>query len=91
MDEPLGKYETSKGGKMTYLHADNLGSVVARFVYGTNANVPDYMLKGGVTYRIVSDHLGSPRLVVDSTSGTIVQRIDYDEFGNIINDTNPGF
>ena len=29
VDEPLGKYETSKGGKMTYLHADNLGSVVA--------------------------------------------------------------
>ena len=34
---------------------------------------------------------GRPRLVVDSGTGNIVERIDYDEFGNIINDTNPGF
>ena len=54
-------------------------------------NVPDYMIKGGVTYRILSDHLGSPRLVVDVATGGVVQRIDYDEFGNVILDTNPGF
>ena len=34
---------------------------------------------------------GRPRLVVDSGTVNIVERIDYDEFGNIINDTNPGF
>ena len=67
------------------------GSVVSRFVYGTKSNVPDYMTKGGVTYRIISDHLGSPRLVVNTTTGAIAQRIDYDSFGNIISDTNPGF
>jgi RHS repeat-associated protein len=44
-----------------------------------------------VTYRIVSDHLGSPRLVVNTADGSIAQRIDYDEFGNIVQDTNPGF
>jgi RHS repeat-associated protein len=61
-------------------------------VYGSNKpNVPDYLVKGGTTYRILSDHLGSPRLVIDTTTGTIVQRIDYDEFGNVITDTNPGF
>src|SRR5947208_16036354 len=49
------------------------------------------MIKAGVTYRIVSDHLGSPRLVIDTNTGTIVQRMDYDEFGNITTDTNPGF
>ena len=49
------------------------------------------MVKGGVTYRIISDHLGSPRLVIDTTNGAVTQRIDYDEFGNVINDTNPGF
>ena len=70
---------------------DGTGSVVARFVYGTKANVPDYMIKGGSTYRIISDHLGSPRLVVDVSTGTVVQRIDYDEFGNVLLDTNPGF
>ncbi len=54
-------------------------------------NVPLYMMKGGVTYRIISDHLGSPRLIIDVTSGAIVQRMDYDEFGTVILDTNPGF
>ncbi len=70
---------------------DGTGNVVARFIYGTKANVPDYMVKGGATYRIISDHLGSPRLVVDVSTGTVVQRIDYDEFGNVLLDTNPGF
>ncbi|TLY22515.1 MAG: RHS repeat-associated core domain-containing protein, partial [Nitrospirae bacterium] len=70
---------------------DGTGAVVSRFVYGSKANVPDYMIKAGVTYRIVSDHLGSPRLVIDTTTGAIVQRMDYDEFGNITVDTNPGF
>ncbi len=49
------------------------------------------MVKGGVTYRIISDHLGSPRLVVDSATGAIVQQIAYDEFGNVLSDSNPGF
>jgi len=70
---------------------DGAGNIVSRFVYGTRANVPDYMVKGGTTYRIISDHLGSPRLVVDATTGAIVQRMDYDEFGNVLSDTNPGF
>jgi RHS repeat-associated protein len=39
------------------------------------------MIKNGTTYRIISDHLGSVRLVVGVSDGTIAQRIDYDEFG----------
>ena len=72
---------------------DGVGNVVSRFVYcGCGAgNIPQYMLKGGVTYRILADHLGSPRLVVDSTTGVVAQRMDYDEFGTVILDTNPGF
>jgi len=70
---------------------DGAGNVVARFVYASKGHVPDYMIKGGVTYRIISDHLGSVRLVVNASEGTIAQRIDYDEFGNITQDTNPGF
>jgi RHS repeat-associated protein len=70
---------------------DASGNVVARFVYGTRANVPDYMTKGGGTYRIISDHLGSPRVVVDVATGSVVQQVDYDEFGNVTSDTNPGF
>jgi RHS repeat-associated protein len=61
---------------------DGSGAVVARFVYGTRPHVPDYLVKGGVTYRILSDHLGSVRLVVNAADGSIAQQIDYDEFGN---------
>jgi RHS repeat-associated protein len=70
---------------------DGRGNIVSRFVYASRGNVPDYMIKGGVTYRIISDHLGSPRLMVDVTTGAIMQRMDYDEFGQVITDTNPGF
>ena len=70
---------------------DGNNNVVSRFIYGTKINVPDYMIRGGQTYRIISDHLGSPRLIVNIATGDVVQRIDYDEFGTIINDSNPGF
>ena len=67
------------------------GNVVSRFVYAGKANVPEYMVKGGVTYRLITDQLGSVRLAVDSTTGQIAQRIDYDEWGNVQADSNPGF
>jgi RHS repeat-associated protein len=70
---------------------DSLGNVVSRFVYGTKGHVPDYMVKNGVTYLFITDHLGSVRFVVDIVSGAVVQYISYDEFGNILIDTNPGF
>ena len=67
------------------------GTVVSRFVYGARANVPEYMIKGGQTYRIISDQVGSPRLVVNVATGQIAQRLDYDAWGNVTQDTNPGF
>lgn len=70
---------------------DGANHVVSRFVYATHINVPDYLVKGGVTYRIITDHLGSPRLVVDVSTGAVVQRMEYDEFGQVLTDTNPGF
>ncbi len=70
---------------------DGSGNVSSLFVYGSRGNVPEYVVKGADTYRIITDHLGSPRLVVHATTGAIAQRMDYDEFGNILNDTNPGF
>ena len=42
------------------------GNLVAQYVYGTKANVPDVKTDGAGTYRIMSDHLGSPRLVVNT-------------------------
>ena len=70
---------------------DGAGNVVAEFVYGSKYNAPDYVVKGGVSYRIISDHLGSPRLLVNSVTGAITARMDYDEFGNVLSNTNSGF
>jgi RHS repeat-associated protein len=70
---------------------DGANNVVATFVYATQINIPDYMIKNGTTYRVLTDHLGSPRLVVNITDGSIAQQMDYDEFGNVLLDTNPGF
>ena len=70
---------------------DGAGNLVSRFVYASRANTPDYMIKGGVTYRIISDHLGSPRLVINTATGQIAQQLDYDEFGNLLLDTIRGF
>jgi RHS repeat-associated protein len=67
------------------------GRLIARFVYGSRAHVPDYMEKKGTTYRFITDHLGSVRLVVDAQTGAIAQRLDYDEFGRVLLDTKPGF
>ncbi|MFZ4660948.1 MAG: RHS repeat-associated core domain-containing protein [Caldilineaceae bacterium] len=69
---------------------DGSGAVVSRFVYATRVNVPDYMVKANVTYRLVLDHLGSVRLVVDP-QGRVIQRLDYDAWGLVTQDTNPGF
>lgn len=53
--------------------------------------MPEYIVKSGTTYRVVTDHLGSVRLIVNASSGAVAQRMDYDEFGNITYDSNPGF
>ncbi|MCI0551709.1 MAG: RHS repeat-associated core domain-containing protein, partial [Anaerolineae bacterium] len=63
---------------------DSNNQVISRFI-------PGYMIKEGITYRVITDHLGSVRLVVNVTTGDVVQRMDYDEFGNVLIDTNPGF
>ena len=68
-------------------------SIVAEYDgYGlVNRFVPGGMVRGSVEYRIVRDHLGSPRLVVDAQTGEVVQHMDFDEFGNVLQDTAPGF
>jgi RHS repeat-associated protein len=69
---------------------DGNGNVVSRFVYGSKPHVPDYVVRYDTTYRIVSDHLGSVRLVVNAGTGEVVQRITYDVWGWITSDSNPG-
>ncbi|RYF63590.1 MAG: hypothetical protein EOO39_28250, partial [Cytophagaceae bacterium] len=61
------------------------------YVHGPRQSVPEYMFKNGYRYRIIVDHLGSVRLVVRTLDGVIAQRIDYNDLGDIIADTSPGF
>src|SRR5207249_3807837 len=84
----------------TFLYEDDLhisaeldgsNNLVSRFVYGSRDDIPDYLIKGGITYRIIADQLGSPRLMVNTATGAVAQRMDYDAFGNVIGDTAPGF
>src|SRR5947208_8793483 len=70
---------------------DGSNNVVSRFVYGTRPYVPDFMIKNGVTYRIIADQAGSVRLVINTETGEVVQRMDYDEFGRVTRNTSPGF
>ncbi|MBK8237821.1 MAG: RHS repeat-associated core domain-containing protein [Deltaproteobacteria bacterium] len=74
---------------------DGAGDVVSRFVYGSHGHVPDLVLRDGSTYRLVVDHVGSVRLVVDVATGAIAQRLDYagpgGPWGEVLLDTNPGF
>jgi RHS repeat-associated protein len=69
---------------------DGSGNLVGRYVFGSKPNVPDYFTTSSGTFRIFSDHLGSPRLIVNTSSGAIVEQIDYDEFGVVTSDTSPG-
>jgi RHS repeat-associated protein len=78
-------------GSRIVAELDGAGAVRARFVYGPSGAVPDYALIGGVSYRFIADQLGSVRLVVNSSTGEVAQRLEYDPFGVVILDSNPGF
>ncbi|MEN8246344.1 MAG: RHS repeat-associated core domain-containing protein [Thermodesulfobacteriota bacterium] len=67
---------------------DESDHVVARFEYA-DGRVPVSMTSAGDTYYLAYDPVGSLRLVADD-AGNVVKRVDYDTFGNIIADSNPG-
>ena len=64
---------------------DAAGRIVKRFVYAEKVNVPSYVVTGGTTYRIISNHVGTPLLLVDVASGEVVEDVDFDEFGVPLN------
>lgn len=78
-------------GSRIVAELDDQGAIVTRFVYGSSETVPDSMIAGPATYRLVTDHLGSVRLVVNADTGTIAQQLNYDAWGVVVADTNPGF
>ena len=52
--------------------------------YAAKPNIPEYLIQNGQNYRIITDHLGSLRLVVNASTGEIVQRMLHDEHGNVL-------
>ena len=55
---------------------DSVGNPVRMFNYGSHGNVPELMtLADGTQYRLITDHLGSVRLVIDVAADTVVQRL----------------
>ena len=63
---------------------DSSGNVTAQFM-------GNFMSKNCAIYQFITDQLGSVRMVVNVYTGEIVQQIDYDEFGNVLSNSNPGF
>lgn len=70
---------------------DASNAVVSRFIYASKPHVPDAMVRGGATYRILSDSVGSVRVVANAQTGVVAQEIEYDAWGRVLRDTNPGF
>ena len=60
-----------------------------RFEYA-DARMPLAMTKDGVTYYLGYDQVGTLKVVADA-SGTVVKRIEYDTFGNILSDSDASF
>jgi YD repeat-containing protein len=63
-------------------------TIKRRFVYGSKGNIPDYYIEGANKFRIVSDQLGSPRVIFNMGTGAVVAKYDHDEFGVIKVNTN---
>lgn len=68
------------------------GDTLTHYVYSDlKSHTPIYMNRAGTNYKIVTNEQGSIRYVFNATTGAVVQEMTYDEFGNVLTDTNPGF
>jgi RHS repeat-associated protein len=61
---------------------DGSGATEATYVFAGGLNDVVSMQRGGVNYWLHADHLRSVRTVTDS-AGAVVERYEYDEFGNV--------
>ncbi len=78
------------GGATTLLAVyDGGGSLRDRYIYA-DGRLPVAMDRGGSRYYLLTDQVGTVRAVADAT-GAVVKRVDYDSFGNVLADSNPGF
>jgi RHS repeat-associated protein len=66
---------------------DGQGALRWRFVYATGKHLPDAAIDAaGVVYRLVTDQVGSLRLVVRASDGAVMQRMRHDAWGRVEED-----
>jgi RHS repeat-associated protein len=65
--------------------------ITKQFVYTDGSFTPSFLMAGTNLYILISDERGSVRFVINTADGTVAQALDYDEFGHVTMDTNPGF
>ena len=68
---------------------DGSDNLIMRFEYA-DTRMPVAMTKNGSSYYLTYDQVGSLKVIADA-SGSVVKKVEYDSFGNIINETNPAF
>ncbi len=66
------------------------GGVTERFVYGLATSAPAYVVRDGKTLLVVTDDVGTPRLLVDSANGSLIGQLQTDALGRTTSDTDPG-
>lgn len=66
------------------------GTLKRSYVYVTQSHVPDYYVESGLNYKIVTDSIGSPVLILRASDGSVIQKLEYDEFGRVLQDTRSG-
>jgi RHS repeat-associated protein len=91
---------TDADGTTEYLYGEISDTFRVTTVRGPDGTVTTYQYddagrllaleRDGTTHYVVTDQLGSPLAVYDTT-GTPVRRLAYDAFGRVTNDTNPAF
>jgi len=75
-------------GQNPYADFNGSGTLLTRYLYGPAVDeILARTASGGTTAWYLTDKLGSVRDVVD-TSGTVIDHVVYDSFGNVTTETN---
>ena len=75
--QDLEQIQTMKTIKIEWLGLSTVGTGVVRIIQTHQEDL--------------QNQIGSPVVIVNADTGVIVQEITYDEFGNILSDSSPGF
>ncbi len=69
---------------------DASGNIITEYLHGPGIDEPIAMIRGGQTYYYHADVLGSI-IAITNSAGQVVQRYEYDSFGNITYQQDPNF